>query len=115
MKKLFFTILMCAGISASAQNLHFDTIANYSYINVSKIIEGGVINRRLCVKLVSDNLSNENGSAILYWELRDNQDHSLVIMSGNIYMRGDDYENWDGGNEYCYEYVAGELYFKIDD
>jgi hypothetical protein len=36
-----------------------------------------------------------------------------TIASGNIYMGGADYENWDDSNDAAYEYVAGKLNLTI--
>jgi len=36
-----------------------------------------------------------------------------TIMSGNVYMGGADYENWDDSNDGAYEYVADKLNLTI--
>jgi coenzyme F420-reducing hydrogenase alpha subunit len=36
-----------------------------------------------------------------------------TIVSGNVYMGGADYENWDDSNEAAYEYVADKLNLTI--
>lgn len=115
MKKILFAALLLASLSGKAQDIHYDSTALYSYVNVSKTIDDVKINRRLCVRLVNDNLSDESGEAILYYEVRDFENTQNVIMTGNLFIRGIDYENWDGGNDYCYNFVAETLYFKIEE
>lgn len=36
-----------------------------------------------------------------------------IIVSGNVYMGGQDYIDWDNSNEAAYEYVAGKLNLTI--
>lgn len=115
MKKILFSALLLASLSGKSQEIHYDSAAHYSYVNVAKTIDETVIQRRLCVRLVNDNLSDEAGEAILYYEVRDYSEPQNVIMTGNLFIRGIDYENWDGGNDYCYDFVAETLYFKIED
>lgn len=115
MKKILLSAFLMVALAGKAQTIHYDSLANYSYVNVSKVIEGTTLYRRLCVRLVADNLSDDNGQATLYYELREASEPQNVIMTGNLFLRGTDYEDWDGGNDFPYEYVAEKLYFKIND
>lgn len=114
MKNLLFSALLLASLSGKAQNIHFDSLAMYSYVNVSKVIEGTTLQRRLCVRLVADNLSDDNGQATLYYELRDASDPQTILQTGNLFLRGADYEEWDGGNDFPYRFAADKLYFKLE-
>lgn len=38
---------------------------------------------------------------------------TIILISGNVYMGGQDYIDWDNSNEAAYEYVAGKLNLTI--
>lgn len=57
----------------------------------------------LNVRIIFDNLSN---TCNLYWQLF--AADSTQVDSGNLSITGDDYQNWDGNNDYPYTYVANK-------
>ena len=59
--------------------------------------------------IINDNLST---SCTFYWMLKeaDQEDQAgQVLADGNVTMSGDDYDNWDGDNDYAFDYIAGQI------
>jgi hypothetical protein len=67
--------------------------------------------------IINDNLST---SCTFYWMLKeadtvvDEQTVAgQVLADGNVTMTGDDYDNWDGSNDYAFEYIASQINVTI--
>jgi hypothetical protein len=67
--------------------------------------------------IINDNLSS---SCTFYWMLKeadtvvDEQTVAgQVLADGNTTMTGDDYDNWDGSNDYAFEYIASQINVTI--
>jgi hypothetical protein len=67
--------------------------------------------------IINDNLSN---SCTFYWMLKEagveSEDAPSVgetLADGNTTMTGDDYDNWDGSNDYAFEYIASQINVTI--
>lgn len=58
--------------------------------------------------LVSDDLQSH---AIFFYEL--SKDEDLPIVSGNVYLKDSDYENWDNSNEQAFVICASKLNIEI--
>ena len=84
-----------------------------------QIWKNGVIKTAsvLNATIINDNLSS---SCTFYWQLKeadgvvDEQTTAgEVLADGNVTMSGDDYENWDGSNDYAFEYIANQINVTI--
>jgi len=67
--------------------------------------------------IINDNLSS---SCTFYWQLKESDSvvdeqtiAGEVLADGNVTMSGDDYENWDGSNDYAFEYIANQINVTI--
>ena len=74
--------------------------------------------------IINDNLES---SCTFYWMLKEadvtpepteeNQNPSpiqgQVLADGNTTMSGDDYDNWDGDNDFAFEYIAEQINVTI--
>ena len=67
--------------------------------------------------IINDNLSS---SCTFYWQLKeaesvvDEQPIAVEILAdGNVTMSGDDYDNWDGSNDYAFVYIANQINVTI--
>jgi len=67
--------------------------------------------------IINDNLSS---SCTFYWMLKEADSvvdeqtiEGQVLTDGNATMSGDDYDNWDGSNDYAFEYIAGQINVTI--
>jgi hypothetical protein len=67
--------------------------------------------------IINDNLSN---SCTFYWMLKEAGEESEdapavgeTLADGNTTMTGDDYNNWDGSNDYAFEYIASQINVTI--
>ena len=66
--------------------------------------------------IVYDNLSN---SATFQWQLleviddQDGSQYTSIVSQNNILMDGQDYQDWDGNNEYPYTWAAKKLNLTI--
>jgi len=67
--------------------------------------------------IINDNLSS---SCTFYWMLKEADsvvDEQSVagqtLADGNVTMSGDDYDNWDGSNDYAFEYIAEQINVTI--
>ena len=58
----------------------------------------------ITVQIIFDNLNNMCNT---YWVLL--SEDKIQIDSGNLTIKDDDYTNWDGNNDYPYQFVANEL------
>lgn len=55
----------------------------------------------LNVNIITDDLSS---MCALYFTVLDSDGN--MRKQGNYYIQGEDYTNWDGNNDYPYQYVA---------
>lgn len=62
----------------------------------------------LSIQLVYDNLST---LCTTVWQVK--AEGGLIIDQGNVTISGDDYKNWDGSNDFVYQYVADQLNVTI--
>jgi hypothetical protein len=67
--------------------------------------------------IINDNLSS---SCTFYWMLKEADtvvDEQTVagqtLADGNVTMSGEDYDNWDGSNDYAFEYIASQINVTI--
>jgi hypothetical protein len=62
--------------------------------------------------IINDNLSS---SCTFYWMLKDDLDDEVgqTLADGNATMTGEDYEGWDGSNDYAFSYIAKQINVKI--
>ena len=67
--------------------------------------------------IINDNLSS---SCTFYWQLKEADSvvdlqtiAGEVLADGNVTMSGDDYDNWDGSNDYAFEYIANQINVTI--
>jgi hypothetical protein len=67
--------------------------------------------------IINDNLST---SCTFYWMLKEADsildEQSVagqVLADGNVTMAGQDYDNWDGSNDYAFEYIASQINVTI--
>ena len=67
--------------------------------------------------IINDNLSS---SCTFYWMLKEADsildEQSVagqVLADGNVTMSGEDYGNWDGSNDYAFEYIAEQINVTI--
>jgi hypothetical protein len=59
--------------------------------------------------IINDNLST---SCTFYWMLKEaDQEEQVgqVLAGGNATMAGEDYEGWDGNNDYAFAYIASQI------
>jgi hypothetical protein len=67
-------------------------------------------------------------SCTFYWQLKEEDQiteslnpemgepqiiHGRVIAEGNTTMSGADYDNWDGSNDYAFNYIAKQINVTI--
>ena len=96
-------VVACSvGASANPTEIKYDTIANYSYVDITPIEALGQTITRLCVT-INDNAIN---SGTIYYELRTSDGD--VFKRGNMLLNGEAYEGYNT-NEYLYNYVASKL------
>jgi hypothetical protein len=67
----------------------------------------------LDAQIISDDLDS---SCLFYWMLKeadiiveDQVGSGLILSDGNITISGQDYINWDGSNDFAFNYIATEL------
>ena len=63
--------------------------------------------------IINDNLST---SCTFYWMLKEadqEEQAGQVLADGNTTMTGEDYDNWDGSNDYAFEYIAEQINVTI--
>jgi len=63
---------------------------------------------QLSIQLVYDNLST---TCTTFWQVKTNE--GISIDQGNITITGDDYLNWDGSNNFVYQFVADQLGIEL--
>jgi hypothetical protein len=56
--------------------------------------------------IINDNLSS---SCTFYWMLKEDGEEGQVLADGNATMSGEDYDGWDGNNDYAFEYIAEQI------
>ena len=83
-------------------------IWKYGVIKTASVLNATIIN---------DNLSS---SCTFYWQLKEADSvvdlqtiAGEVLADGNVTMSGDDYDNWDGSNDYAFEYIANQINVTI--
>jgi hypothetical protein len=63
--------------------------------------------------IINDNLSS---SCTFYWMLKEadqEEQAGQVLADGNATMTGEDYDNWDGSNDYAFDYIAEQINVTI--
>jgi hypothetical protein len=67
--------------------------------------------------IINDNLST---SCTFYWMLKEADsvvDEQTIagqtLADGNTTMTGEDYDNWDGSNDYAFNYIAKQINVTI--
>lgn len=67
----------------------------------------------LDAQIISDDLDS---SCLFYWILKeadiiveDQVGSGLILSDGHITISGQDYINWDGSNDFAFNYIATEL------
>jgi hypothetical protein len=60
--------------------------------------------------IINDNLSS---SCTFYWMLKEDGEEGQVLADGNTTMLGDDYDGWDGSNDYAFTYIAEQINVTI--
>jgi len=60
--------------------------------------------------IINDNLSS---SCTFYWMLKEDGEEGQVLADGNATMTGEHYDNWDGSNDYAFEYIAEQINVTI--
>lgn len=63
----------------------------------------------LNASIVQDNLET---SCSFYYQLLE-MESGKVLASGNVTLSGQDYLDWDGGNEGAYTFIANQLNLTI--
>jgi hypothetical protein len=64
---------------------------------------------KIRVHLVYDNLCN---TCTTFWQIL--SDDSTILDQDNITIDGDDYQNWDGSNDFVYDFIASKLSIEFD-
>jgi hypothetical protein len=60
--------------------------------------------------IINDNLST---SCTFYWMLKEEGEAGQTLADGNATMTGEDYDNWDGSNDYAFSYIAEQINVTI--
>jgi len=62
--------------------------------------------------IINDNLST---SCTFYWMLKEDLDDEVgqTLADGNTTMTGEDYDNWDGSNDYAFNFIATQINVTI--
>jgi hypothetical protein len=62
--------------------------------------------------IINDNLST---SCTFYWMLKEDLDDEAgqTLADGNATMTGEDYDGWDGSNDYAFSYIAKQINVTI--
>jgi len=62
--------------------------------------------------IINDNLSS---SCTFYWKLKEDLDDEVgqTLADGNATMTGEYYDNWDGSNDYAFDYIAEQINVTI--
>ena len=60
--------------------------------------------------IINDNLSS---SCTFYWMLKEDGESGQTLADGNATMSGEDYDGWDGNNDYAFEYIATQINVTI--
>ena len=60
--------------------------------------------------IINDNLST---SCTFYWMPKEEGEAGQNLADGNTTMTGDYYDNWDGSNDYAFDYIAKQINVKI--
>lgn len=73
---------------------------------------------KLYAYITHDNMKD---SCTFYYELINSNElepiqhniDSIILANGNIIMSGTRYDNWDGSNDYAYEFISEQLNLEI--
>jgi len=67
--------------------------------------------------IINDNLST---SCTFYWMLKEEDTvteeqttSGQTLSDGNVTMTGEEYEGWDGSNDYAFNYIASQINVTI--
>jgi hypothetical protein len=67
--------------------------------------------------IISDNLQS---NCTFYWQLKEADtlvDEQItpgqVLADGNTNLSGENYDNWDGSNDYAFNYIANQINVTI--
>jgi hypothetical protein len=62
--------------------------------------------------IINDNLST---SCTFYWMLKEDLDDEVgqTLADGNTTITGEEYEGWDGSNDYAFNYIASQINVTI--
>ena len=60
--------------------------------------------------IIHDNLEN---TCTFYWMLKEDGEAGQTLADGNATMTGEDYEGWDGSNDYAFSYIAEQINVTI--
>jgi hypothetical protein len=63
--------------------------------------------------IINDNLSS---SCTFYWMLKEadqEEQAGQTLADGNATMTGEDYDGWDGSNDYAFDYIASQINVTI--
>jgi hypothetical protein len=58
--------------------------------------------------IIHDNLET---TCTFYWTIK--EDKGQTLADGNVTMTGEDYEGWDGSNDYAFDYIASQINVTI--
>ena len=59
--------------------------------------------------IINDNMSS---SCTFYWMLKEEDQEEQAgesLADGNVTISGEDYDNWDGSNDYAFNYIATKI------
>jgi hypothetical protein len=67
--------------------------------------------------IINDNMSS---SCTFYWMLKEAdtivEDQTITgqnLADGNVTLSNEDYDNWDGSNDYAFDYIANQINVQI--
>jgi hypothetical protein len=60
--------------------------------------------------IINDDLST---SCTFYWMIKGEGESNQPLSAGNLTMSGEDYDNWDGSNDYAFSYIAEQINVTI--
>jgi hypothetical protein len=63
--------------------------------------------------ITNDNLQS---SCTFYWMLKEelNDEAGENLAEGNCTMTGEHYDDWDGSNDYAFEYIAAQINVTLE-
>jgi len=84
--------------------------------------DGNKVASSLTARIINDDLTS---SCTFYWELKEadevvpsENEESItttgaVLAKGNVTISGEEYKNWEGGNDYAYSHIAEQINVKL--